>query len=451
MPQSLLFRSFVLISALVMLTTASWLVIFQHADAEPRARELAQLTTSAVNLVRAALYAAPPETRPTFLDELASREGIRLLPAEEDDFVLRPPPSRYFNLLHDFLRQSLGPDTLVAFAVNGIPGFWVSFKFEPHDEDQFWIVLPKDRVKHGMPFHLLGWGILALSMALAVAGLIVAHITKPLRLLAEAARRIGQQQVHRLPINGPVEVQQVMTAFNRMSEDLRQHETERAEVLAGISHDLRTPLARLRLEAEMTLTDDASREAVIADIEQMDGIIAQFLDYARSDSGEPPEPCDLHEVMETTHDHARSLGKPCTIDFSTPEPSPKILPGKSKSSPTLMLPPRTLRRCIQNLLENAWKYGVDENGAPTSVTLSLSEQPKCWLLSVRDHGPGIPEGSAEQLKRAFSRLDSARSNASGTGLGLAIVDRFARRQGGELLLQNHPEGGLVATLQLPKP
>ncbi|MEY4592312.1 MAG: hypothetical protein RIR18_1207 [Pseudomonadota bacterium] len=437
MPQSLLFRSFVLISALVMLTTASWLVIFRHADAEPRAKELAQLTTSAVNLVRAALYAAPPETRPTFLNELASREGIRLLPAEDDDFVLRPPPARFFDLLQEFLKLSLGPDTQVALAVNGIPGFWVSFRFEPYDEDQFWIVLPKDRVKHGMPFHLLGWGVLALSMALAVAGLIIAHITRPLRILAEAARRIGQQQMPRLPVNGPAEVQQVMTAFNRMSEDLRQHESERAEVLAGISHDLRTPLARLRLEAEMSLSDEASRLAVVADIEQMDSIIAQFLDYARSEDGEPPEPCNLHDVLSELAEHAKALGKPCVLNFA-----------QHKVLPELNLPPRTLRRCIQNLLENAWKYGLNE-GENQPVELSLSTENKQWAISVRDHGIGIPEGSADHLKRAFSRLDTARTNANGTGLGLAIVDRFVRRHGGELTLVNHPEGGLIATIWLP--
>lgn len=436
MPQSLLLRSFVLISALVMLTTASWLVIFQHADAEPRARELGQLTTSAVNLVRAALYAAPPETRPTFLDELASREGIRLLPAEEDDFVLRPPPIRFFNLLQGFLKVSLGEDTQVAMAVNGIPGFWVSFRLEPQDEDQFWIVLPKDRVKHGIPFHLLGWGILALSMALAVAGLIVAHITRPLRILADAARQVGQQEIPRLPVNGPVEVQQVMNAFNSMSEDLRQHESERAEVLAGISHDLRTPLARLRLEAEMSLPDEATRQAVIADIEQMDSIIAQFLDYARSDDGEPAEAYDLREVLSDLTHHARALGKPCSLLLPSPETPP--------ANYVINIPPRTLRRCIQNLLENAWKYGHD-----TPIELGLEANEDQWIISVRDHGPGIPEGSAEQLKRPFSRLDTARSNANGTGLGLAIVDRFVRRHSGKLVLENHPEGGLVASIRLP--
>ena len=114
MTQSLLFRSFVLISALVMLTTATWLIIFRHADAEPRSRELAQLTTSAVNLVRAAIYAAPPDKRPAFFHDLASREGIRLLPAEEDDFVLPPPSIRFFDLLQTFLRESLGKDCRVA-------------------------------------------------------------------------------------------------------------------------------------------------------------------------------------------------------------------------------------------------------------------------------------------------------------------------------------------------
>ena len=301
-------------------------------------------------------------------------------------------------------------------------------------------MLPKDRVRHGLPFHLLGWGILALSMSLAVAGLIVAHITRPLRILAEAARRVGQQQdPFLLPSQGPTEVQQVMSAFNRMSDDLREHESERAEVLAGISHDLRTPLARLRLEAELNLVDEQSRQAVVADIEQMDSIIAQFLDYARSEDGEPATECDIVDLLHELAEHASALGKP--IELSIPADFPDNF--------TASFPAKALRRSLQNLLENAWKYGQDESTGTSSVTLAVALDGQTLILSVRDHGQGIPEGSEEFLKRAFKRIDTARTNASGTGLGLAIVDRFARRQGGCLSLDNHPKGGLIAQIKLP--
>lgn len=436
MPKSLLLRSFILISSLVMLTTASWLIIFRHADDEPRARELAQLTTSGVNLVRAALLALPPEKRLDFLHDLASREGIRLLPAEPEDRVVSLPPIRFFELLQKNLQISLGNTTQVAMEVNGIHGFWVSFELEPGDEDQFWMVLPKERVRHGMSIHLLSWGILALSMALIVAWVIVTHLTQPLRLLADAARRVGMlRDLPPLPTNGPMEVREVNIAFNRMSEDLRQHESERAEVLAGISHDLRTPLARLRLEAEMGCADEATRQGMAADIEQMDSIIAQFLDYARSDDGEAPTACDLMNLAHDIAHHAEAIGKPITLDI------PSIM-----APQVLALPVKALRRSIQNLLENAWRYAGEEG-----VRLGLSIREQKLVISVHDSGPGIPDEAIERLKRPFTRLETARSNATGTGLGLAIVERFARRLGGQLNLSNAPSGGLLAEICLPLP
>lgn len=438
-PQSLLLRSFILISSLVMLTTASWLIVFRHGDAEPRARELAQMTTSGVNLVRAALFAVPPEKHADFLTELASREGIRLLPAEPDDEVTPPAKTRFFTLLDTYLKQQLGADTQVASAVNGVHGFWVSFRLEPEDEDSFWMIYPKDRIRHAMPFHLLSWGILALAMSLAVAGVIVNHITRPLRELAEAARQIGKQNaLPLLPANGPIEVRQVNEAFNRMTDDLREYENERAEILAGISHDLRTPLSRLRLEVEMGCTDETTQQGMVADIEQMDSIIAQFLDYARSNDGETPSPCVLADVLEDIAEHASAIGRPLQLNIHT-----------RQTKLAIALPVKALRRSLQNLLENAWKYGESAEGY-SRVELCLKEEAQRYVLSVRDHGKGIPPNSGEQLKRAFMRANNARSNATGTGLGLAIVDRFARQQGGKLNLENHPEGGLIASIEIPK-
>lgn len=422
-----------------MLTTASWLIVFRHGDAEPRARELAQMTSSGVNLVRAALLTVPPEKRADFLADLTSQEGIRLLPAEPEDEIVPPVDTRFFTLLGIYLKQQLGPETQVALAVNGVHGFWVSFQLEPHDEDQFWMIYPKDRVRHAMPFHLLGWGVLALAMSLAVAGVIVNHITRPLRILAEAARQIGQQNaLPPLPAHGPTEIQQVNQAFNRMSDNLREYENERAEVLAGISHDLRTPLSRLRLEVEMGCSNEATRQGMVADIEQMDSIIAQFLDYARSNDGEAPTPCDLPDLLNEIAEHASAIGRPLQLTINT-----------STAPAKLNLPAKALRRSLQNLLENAWKYGITAKGV-YRVELGLKETSTAYVLSIRDHGKGIPPESGEQLKRAFMRANNARTNATGTGLGLAIVDRFARQHGGTLTLENHQTGGLIASIELPK-
>lgn len=287
-------------------------------------------------------------------------------------------------------------------------------------------------------WQVLGWVTCSLVMALAIAAQIVAYVTRPLRTLAHAAHRVGsQQEIRSLPVEGPRELRQVMEAFNRMSADLHEQQREQLEVLAGISHDLRTPLTRLRLEAEMSIPDDLAREAVVADIEQMDGILTQFFDYARGNDPETSEDCHLSNELRLIAAHAEALGKPLTLHIAP-----------DCADLHTHLPIKALHRALQNLVENAWKYGLDDKGGRW-VTVSLERTTDSLVFSVSDQGPGIPEESTEHLKRAFSRLNTARSNASGSGLGLAIVDRFARRQGGHLHLANQPGGGLCARIEIP--
>jgi two-component system osmolarity sensor histidine kinase EnvZ len=232
---------------------------------------------------------------------------------------------------------------------------------------------------------------------------------------------------------GASELKQVAEAFNRMSDDLQRHAAERAVVLAGLSHDLRTPLARLRLESELSIADETAREAAIADIEQMDAIIAQFLDYARGEGDEPPVAVDVNALVEqAVEHHARHLG-------ASARPWLKLgtLPSETR------IHPRALTRAVANLLENARKYG-----APP-FAIETRHEGKEIVIDVADNGPGIPEAELERIKRPFTRLESARTNTTGTGLGLAIVERIARLHSGTFELINRAEGGLVGRLKLP--
>ena len=188
-------------------------------------------------------------------------------------------------------------------------------------------------------------------------------------------------------------------------------------------------LARLRLESEMSIHDGDARNAVIGDIEQMDTIIGQFLNYARGESGENPELSDINTLIAQV---VSSQGRATT--------SPQIFSG---SLPKTLIQPKALARALVNLFENARKYGGNELAVETRAENGEI------MIDVLDRGPGIPESEIERLKRPFTRLENARTNTTGTGLGLAIVERIARLHGGRLELLAREGGGLLARLRLP--
>jgi len=430
MPRTLLARTFLLLAALVLLTTVAWLSLFRYIEAEPRARETAQLAASTVNLIRASLFAAAPEKRLALFAEFSTREGIRLLPAEPEDKIEAMPDTRFLNLLQRELLSRLGTHTRVAASVDEVPGFWVSFRLDDDDDEEYWLVLPRERATRSFARHWLTWGLLAIALALAVAWLIASRISRPLKAMARSAETVGRGQIPApLPENGAEELSRLAKAFNLMAADLQRHEQDRSEVLAGISHDLRTPLTRLRLEAEMSIADAGAQEAVIADIEQMEAVISQFMDYARTDSGEAAVAYDLTSLLSSIVERQACVGRPCQLDLA--------------ELPELQLRPKAITRAITNLIDNASKYGGGE------ITVkSAAVDGEIWL-EISDRGPGIPPAETERLKRPFTRLETARTNASGTGLGLAIVERIARLHNGRLELLPNPGGGLLARLVLP--
>ena len=432
-PRTLLVRTFLLVSLLIFVSVTTWLALFGLAEREPRARQLAQLTVSVVNITQAALIAADPAKRPVLLRDLAESEGVHLYPAERTDVINDLPDTYIFRSMYKAARSQLGRNTRFAGAVNGLQGIWVSFSVGDSEEDDYWLMLPGEHAESEYPWHWLGWGGLSLALALLVAWLIVSRVTLPLRILARAAREVGHgQHPEPIPERGAIELRQLAEAFNLMSEDLKRNDTERAEVLAGISHDLRTPLARLRLESEMSITDDEARTAVIEDIEQMDAIIGQFLDFARGENGETSEPCDVNTlVSQVAGTQNRGTKNPLQITLG--------------QVPLIPIYRKAFTRALANLLENARKYG----GEFTEVTVETHATKNEVVIDVLDRGPGIPEEEVERLKRPFTRLETSRTNAMGTGLGLAIVERIAQMHGGKLELLPRHGGGLIARLRLP--
>ena len=429
-PRTLLVRTFLLVSLLIFVSVATWLTLFGLAEREPRAQQLAQLTVSIVNLTNAAILSADPAKRLVLLRDLAETEGVHLYPAEPTDTVEALPDTFAFRVMHDTALAQLGPKTRLASSVNEQHGIWVGFSIGDTSDDDYWLMLPSEHAKSALPWQWLAWGGASLLLALLVAWLIVSRVTQPLRVLARAAREVGRgKHPDPIPERGAAELHQLAEAFNRMSEDLKRINAERAEILAGISHDLRTPLARLRLEAEMSINDDSAREGVIEDIEQMDAIIAQFLDFARGESTDGTEQTDINTLVAQVTGTQRRTSSP-----------PQLTLG---DLPEIPVHRQALTRALANLLDNARKYGGD----PISVETRVENQD--LLIDVLDRGPGVPEGEIERLKRPFTRLENARTDASGTGLGLAIVERIARLHDGRFELLQREGGGLIARLRIP--
>jgi two-component system, OmpR family, osmolarity sensor histidine kinase EnvZ len=400
-------RAFLLIAALIVAALLASFQIYSVYEREPRSRELAQQTVSTVNLTRAALVNADPERRRQLLIELNETEGLRVYPVTASEKTEPLPDDPLLERVVQKVRQALGGDTRFSYARDGEEGFLVSFFI---DEDEFWVMLPRERFELGLGLQWLGWLAAVVVLALAGAWFIASNIARPLAAMRRAALRLGRGQPHEpLPEKGPRELRTVAAAFNRMAANLEGMERDRAMVLAGISHDLRTPLSRLRLALEMSGADAQASDAMIADIDEMDAIIGQFLDFARG-ADEQKEEHDLGEVLGELAEHYARIGKDVRLIDHPVKP--------------FRFARMAVRRAVANLIDNALRYA----GEPVELEL-LARNPEV-AIEVRDLGPGVPANEVERLKRPFTRLDDSRAGHGGSGLGLAIVERTAQAHGG---------------------
>ncbi|WP_345792023.1 ATP-binding protein [Thauera sp. JM12B12] len=433
LPRTLLWQTFLLVALLLILALGTWSQIFRYFQEPARARDVAQMVVSVVNLTRTALINADFDRRIDLLIDLAALEGIRIYPAEATDELIPLDDTRPMRLLMADVRRQLGDHTRFASRWKSLEGFWVSFRLDPDDaQDEYWVMLPAERIENPDSFGWLGWGSGALLAALLGAYLIVARINAPLRQLARAASIVGSGDTPPpQEEDGPQEIAVVARAFNRMTGNLARMDEDRALILAGVSHDLRTPLARLRLGIEMSGAPEGEVTAMVADIEEMDRIIGQFLDFGRGDAQEAVSPTDLVALVREVTEPYRLRG--VDIRLAVPE--------------ALLAPVRTLsiRRALANLIDNALRYAEGNEVLDVRVDADAG----LARIEVADRGPGIPEHEVERLRRPFTRLEKARSNTKGAGLGLAIVDRVMRAHHGHLDLLPREGGGLRAVLCLP--
>ncbi|NKI69661.1 HAMP domain-containing protein [Collimonas pratensis] len=429
----LLWRTFFMLAFLITVSMVAWVASFRIVERGPRAQALAAQIISIVTITRAALTHSAPDLRRELLFDLASNEGIRIYPLEDTDQIDPPVDDAIMPDLEKEVRSKLGNQTRFSSKVNEIGGFWVSFKI---DGDEYWLVLDRERVERGSGVQWLQWASVALILSLLGAMFISTLINQPLSRLTAATRAVAKGlQPEPLPETGPTEIEEANRSFNQMVSDLQRIESDRAIILAGISHDLRTPLARMLLEVEMAnLTDDA-RSGMQSDLAQMDGIIGQFLHYAKPTDTSSFEKINLSELIENV---VQTAERQADIRIQA-QIAPDIYVSGNETE---------LRRVLNNVIENSRRYGKQDGADCVDIDISVQVRQDRALVTLADHGPGIPEGEIDRLLRPFTRLDVARGQANGSGLGLAIVSRIVKQHGGKLRVSNREGGGLSSQIEL---
>jgi two-component system, OmpR family, osmolarity sensor histidine kinase EnvZ len=433
---SLFWRTLLLVLLLIVLSLAAWIQSYRVFERAPRAQTIAQQVVSIVNITRAALLYSDPFVRRDLLAELAANEGVRIYALEPGDAIKPLPEDALIKLVEKVILDRLGAGTQIASEVNGTRGLWVSLAIEG---DRYWVFIDRNPVIRTYGTQWIGWAIVALLLSSIGAVVITRLINRPLAELSRAAGELGAGRAPlTLPEAGPVEIRTVNRNFNRMVADLSKLEADRAVLLAGISHDLRTPLARLRLELEMAKLAPDVRDAMIGDIEQIDSIVRQFLDYARKAPQAPAEPIELAPLVEAAVRRARIDAQPAA-NVEVRLASGIVVHGHRTE----------LDRALDNLLTNALRYGRDPDTAALALQVELKRDNSHAVIAVSDQGAGVMRDQIDRLMRPFERGETARSGSAGAGLGLPIVERIARMHGGSLrLLQNAPHG-LRVELALP--
>ena len=445
-PKSLLARTALVIVFALIASQIVSVFLFRYYSQFPRYQLVASGYISHLKTIRAALESIPAEQHRDFLIKLREERGIRVIPPQRiGDEPLEPAPNTpAIRAVRERLREQLGPESDIYVyqrpqralaAQEGRPAPPPAFITKIQVGSAYYGVLfPQNRiVEQDFSNAWLGWGVFGGILALAGAVFLVSRLNRPLQALSAAAREIGEGRSPP-PVTemGPEEVKSVAVAFNQMRENLTRLDRERATFLAGVSHDVRTPLARLRLQLEMLPAEPAMRADMEKDIEDINGVIDQFMDFAREECRENLQSIDLNTlVRESAERLERTLDGGAKIMLA-------LMP-----QATLNMRPLAIKRLINNLIDNARKH------AGGNIELCTTRESNDIVLSVLDRGPGIPPEDVARLKQPFTRLDAARSGHSGAGLGLAIVERIAKAHGGKFDLLSRAGGGTEARVMLP--
>ena len=435
-PLSLFWRTFFLLAVLLIGSILAWLQTLRALEFEPRAIQTAQQIASLVNLSRAALIHSDAINRVSLIKTMKEEEGVRIVPREPGDRFEPFDTDTLSQRIAQELQSRLGPGTVVANSVNQEVGLWVGFTI---DEDRYWMLTDRARFNRTTGRTWLIWLMSAGALSLAGAALIARLINRPLKQLSFAAGRVRDGDFEASSLDETVatsEIRAVNIGFNRMTQMLAKIEQDRAVMLAGISHDLRTPLARLRLETELSVVDVEAQANMVADIAQLDAIIGKFLDYARPGNVNL-SPVSLREVFDT-----------CL--YSTRNRTDMQINLDVADDLRVLADAVELGRVITNLLENAARYGKSQASDVAVVDITARARDQWVRLRLRDHGVGVSDEQLTALSTPFYRGEGARTAANGAGLGLAIVEKTVSRMGGTFVLSNAASGGLAVNIKLQR-
>jgi two-component system osmolarity sensor histidine kinase EnvZ len=431
-PRSLVGRNALLIIVLMVLAQLISNVLVRQLIVRPRLEQIADAVALNVAAMRAGLEALPAPERPTFLDAFGRRGAV--MPGASEGAALTRP-DRLSPIERLFVRA-----VSIRLAADGTEAVWrrdgdrgLALRLRIGTQD-YWLTLPSVLAAREFTGAWLAASVAAALLALLGALFIQRLIAAPLRSLVQAAETLGSgTRPEPLAEDGPLEIASVSRSFNQLVHRLDAAERERAFMLAGISHDLRTPLTKLRLGVEILAseTEPELAASLSRSIEEMDAIVGQFLDFARvDDSAMPSERVGLdalaRDVAASLADHGQRV-----------ELALAAVPAVAMRRPLV-------RRAVANLVENALRHGR----AP--VRMSTGSDARWVWLDVVDAGDGIAAGEVEAMKQPFRRAGTARSGPPGSGLGLSIVERVAQGHGGALELLPAEPHGLRARLRLPR-
>ena len=431
LPSSLAARTVLLVIAIV--AVAEWVtfsLVLKKGDIA-HVRQTTQFIVGQIRLMQTVLPGLDEEARRRLEERDVGEPGLQLVP----DGPSVPEYSPRFGFAHD-LAERLGdkldePVVLRHDGRRGPGGLWIGFMA---GAERWWLVLPPPRFKApALPHDLWLWLAATLATLMLIAGLFVRGIVRPLANLGAAVDAIGDGSTRRVEPEGPTEVRRLAVQHNTMVDRLAAADAERREMLAGLTHDLRAPLARLRVRLAL-LESDAEREGLTRDTKDMERIVGQCLAFLRSEEGSQTEqPLLIADAVSDEVARQRELGRPVDISVSD-----------AAATSQVAIAHGNLQRLLDNLIDNALQYGAP----PVEIALVVA-RPGFVSLKVRDHGAGIPAEQRERAFEAFAQIDPARATRGSCGLGLAIVRRIVKSSGGDVVLGEASGGGLEVELRFP--
>ncbi len=426
-----LFRRMALLFALLLVCAQIITAALFHAiQVEPHAEHAAFLIRTYAIALDLSLANTPPNRISGTLATFSQHSGLQILKNTQGMLPGQAAEGPFAQRLQIYLRSHYGLTVALRREFKPYPAFWVLM---PTKHGRYWLQIPADRltpprIAYKWMFRIGFVGFVSLLAALFIVWI----INRPLKRLADSAGAINPSDPDaRIQIQGPDEIKRLAETLNAMLNNIRHHEREKTLMLAGISHDLRTPLARIRLEAELLNNRNVenTRIGIIKDTEEMNAIIGQFLDYARAEQAEAKIQIDLNTIVSELSDRYGETDHPISQDLA---PLPKTC-----------LQPLSMKRLITNLIDNAIQHGGNKIQI---LTRHINDEIHFCII---DNGPGIDPSITSTIFEPFVRGNSARSGKGGAGLGLAIAARIASLHQGRITLQNRQPHGLEVNVYLP--